>query len=238
MRQRLLTNDITVFIVLGTAIVDAVNPCAIGVLLFLSSVLLKASQKRAALLQLGLVYIATVYVVYALSGLGLIWFQHALIDRGAADAVGLTVAGLIILLGLVELKDAFWYGIGLSLEISPRNRQRLTSMAMRLSLLGVTAIGAFVALVELPCTGGPYLAITTILARSFDARAFLLLLLYNLIFVAPLIAILFMVYFGSSTMIMKRWRQENRRWMNLASGLVMIGLGVFLIGHYRLGWFM
>jgi cytochrome c biogenesis protein CcdA len=229
LRQRLLTDDITVFIVLGTAIVDAVNPCAIGVLLFLSSVLLKASEKRAALLQLGLVYIATVYVVYALSGLGLIWFQHA---------VGLSVAGLIILLGLVELKDVFWYGTGLSLEISPRNRERLTSMVMRLSLLGVTAIGAFVALVELPCTGGPYLAITTILARSFDARAFLLLLLYNLIFVAPLVAILFMIYFGSSTMIMKRWRQENRRWMNLASGLVMIGLGVFLIGHYRLGWFM
>ena len=233
-----MIEDITIRIVLGAAIVDSINPCAIGVILFLSSVLLKVSARRSALLQLGLVYVATVYVVYALSGLGLIWFQQALIERGFADIVGLCVATLMILLGLIELKEVVWHGKGLSLEISPRNKQRLTAMATRMSLLGVIAIGAFVALVELPCTGGPYLAITTILARSFDVRALLLLLLYNFIFVMPLIVILFMIYFGVSTAAMKRWRQDNRRWMNLASGLLMICLGVVLIGYYRLGWLL
>jgi cytochrome c biogenesis protein CcdA len=233
-----VTQDLTLPIVLAAALIDSINPCAIGVILFLSSVLLKVSERKQLLLRLGIVYIATVYVVYTVSGLGLIWFQHALIERGFAEIVGTTVGALIVLLGLIELKDVFWYGKGISLEIAPQHRARLIDMTQRLSLLSVIAIGGFVALVELPCTGGPYLAITTLLARSFDIRAILYLLLYNLIFVLPLLIILLVIHFGSSTLSLKRWRQANRKWMNLTSGLLMMSLGILLIGYYRFGWFL
>jgi cytochrome c biogenesis protein CcdA len=233
-----VTDDLTLPIVLGAAVVDSINPCAIGVILFLASVLLKVSERKQQLLRLGMVYIATVYVVYTVSGLGLIWFQHTLIERGLAEIVGITVGLLVILLGLIELKDVFWYGKGISLEIAPQHRARLIDMAQRLSMLGIITIGGFVALVELPCTGGPYLAITTLLARSFDIRAFLYLLLYNFIFILPLLIILLMIYFGSSTLMLKQWREAKRRWMNLASGLLMIFLGTLLIGYYRFGWFL
>jgi cytochrome c biogenesis protein CcdA len=223
---------------LGAAVIDSINPCAIGVILFLSSVLLKVSARKQLLLRLGAVYISTVYVVYTVSGLGLIWFQHALIERGLAEIVGTTVGTLVVLLGLIELKDVFWYGKGISLEIAPQHRARLNEMAQRASLLGVIAIGGFVALVELPCTGGPYLAITALLAGSFDTRALLYLLLYNFIFILPLLIILLMIYFGSSTLLLKRWRQTNRKWMNLTSGLLMMFLGILLIGYYRFGWFL
>ncbi len=52
----------------------------------------------------------------------------------------------------------------------------------------------------------------------------------------PLVAILVVLAFGSSTTRLKRWRQDNRRWMNLATGMLMIGLGALLIVHYALGW--
>jgi cytochrome c biogenesis protein CcdA len=233
-----MNENLTLPLVLGAAAIDSINPCAIGVLLFLSSVLLKLSDQKRALLRLGMIYIATVYIIYTLAGLGLIWFQHALIEKGFAEIVGITVGVLVILLGLVELKDFFWYGKGISLEIAPRHRERLATMAEKISLASVIAIGGFVAIVELPCTGGPYLAITTILAKSFDTRALLYLLLYNFIFVLPLLVILLLIYFGTSTLLLKTWRQENRKWMNLASGLLMVFLGVLLIGYYRLGWFL
>ncbi len=233
-----MNENLTLPLVLGAAAIDSINPCAIGVLLFLSSVLLKLSDQKRALLRLGMIYIATVYTVYTLSGLGLIWFQHTLIEKGFAEIVGITVGVFVILLGLVELKDFFWYGRGVSLEIAPRHRERLVTMAEKTSLTGVIAIGGFVAIVELPCTGGPYLAITTILAKSFDPRALIYLLLYNFIFVLPLLVILLLIYFGTSTLLLKTWRQENRKWMNLASGLLMVFLGVLLIGYYRLGWFL
>jgi cytochrome c biogenesis protein CcdA len=228
--------DLKLPIVLAAAAIDSINPCAIGVILFLASVLLRVSSQRGLLLRLGSIYIATVYIVYTLSGLGLIWFQIALIRRGWAEIVGITVGVLVIGLGLIEIKDFFWYGHGVSLEIAPRYKEKITQLAEKISVLGIITIGAFVALVELPCTGGPYLAITALLAKSFDTQAFLYLLLYNFIFVLPLIVILLMIYFGAKTVILKRWRQSKRKWMNLATGLLMIFLGALLIAYYRLGW--
>ena len=70
-----MSDDLTWALVLGAALVDSINPCAIGVILFLSSALLRVSSRKI-LLRLGVTYIVTVYIVYMLSGLGLIWFQH------------------------------------------------------------------------------------------------------------------------------------------------------------------
>lgn len=231
-----MTEDLTLTIILGAAAIDSINPCAIGVLLFLGSILLRVSSKKTILLNLGLTYILTVYIVYTLSGLGLIWFQVTLIRYGFAETVGIIVGVLVIMLGLIEIKDFFWYGKGISLEISPQHKEKLTKMAEKISWLGVVSIGGFVAMVELPCTGGPYLAITAILAKSFDMKAFIYLLIYNIIFILPLLVILLLLYFGTSTLKLKQWRQKNRRWMNLSSGLLMISLGILLIAYYRLGW--
>jgi len=228
---------LTLWIVIGAALVDSINPCAIGVLVFLATILLKVSSDKRTLLSLGMLYVATVYVVYMLSGLGLIWFQRTFIRAGWAEVIGTAIGGFVIVLGLISIKDFFWYGKGISLEIAPRYKEKINQMGSRISTVGIITLGAFVAIVELPCTGGPYLAITSILAKSFDRTAFLYLMLYNAIFVLPLVVILFMIYFGASTRILKKWRQTNRKWMNLASGLLMVGLGILLILHYRLGWY-
>ena len=231
-----MSDNLTLAIVLGAAVIDSINPCALGVILFLSSVLLKVSDDKRLLLRLGLIYIATVYIVYILSGLGLVWFQYSLISRGYAEIIGVTVGVFVIILGLIELKDFFWYGRGISLEISDKHKDKIISLTEKISVLGIIAIGAFVALVELPCTGGPYLAITAILAKSFDLQALIYLIIYNAIFVVPLVTILLLVYFGSSTMQLKRWRQNKRKWMNLSNGILMISLGTVLIMYYQLGW--
>lgn len=232
-----MSEKLTLWVVIGAALVDSINPCAIGVLVFLATILVKVSSDKRTLLWLGMLYIATVYVVYILSGLGLIWFQRAFIRAGWAEIVGTTIGGFVIVLGLISMKDFFWYGKGISLEIAPRYKEKINKMAGSISIVGIITLGTFVAVVELPCTGGPYLAITSILAKSFDRTASLYLLLYNAIFVLPLVVILFMIYFGTSTRLLKQWRQSNRKWMNLASGLLMVGLGVLLILHYHLGWY-
>jgi len=218
--------------------VDSINPCALGVILFLSSALLRVSSRKDLLIKLGGIYITTVYVVYTLSGLGLIWFQYELISKGFAEIVGVLVGVFVIVLGLIELKEFFWYGKGISLEITAGHKEKLAKMAENMSVIGIVSIGGFVALVELPCTGGPYLAITALLAKSFDRQAFIYLLIYNFIFVLPLIVILVMIFFGASTMKLKEWRLGKRKWMNLAAGILMIFLGTLLIAYYRLGWYL
>ncbi len=85
------------------------------------------------------------------------------------------------------------------------------------------------------------LAITTLLAKHFDWRAVYYLLIYNLIFVLPLLVILSMAFLGTKIESVKAWKENTKRWMRLATGLLMVGLGVLLIlyanGTISLGGF-
>lgn len=228
---------ITIPLILGTGLVDSINPCAIGVLIFLITTLMALSHNLRRMLLVGFIYIAAVYITYFLAGLGLIWFIQ---KWNIAAEVGTVVGFLIIILGFAELKDFFWYGKGFSLGINPRHIDRIKKMARHATIPGVIALGFFVSAVELPCTGGPYLAITAFLAQHpFDARALGYLLLYNLIFVLPLLIILLAVFCGTRIRVINKWKQKYRKWMRLATGLVLISLGILLIlfarGDIRIG---
>jgi cytochrome c biogenesis protein CcdA len=90
-------------------------------------------------------------------------------------------------------------------------------------------LGAFVAAVELPCTGAPYLAIITILRIDFNAVAFGLMVLYNIIFVAPLIVILTMIVGGTKISDVSKWKEDSKGTMRLFMGLLLVSLGWILI---------
>lgn len=219
--------QITVPLILITGFVDSINPCAIGVLVFLISTLLALSHDRRRMLLTGFIYIAAVYVTYFLAGLGLIWFVQR---WDIVRELGIIVGFLIIVLGFIEIKDFFWYGKGFSLGINPKYVERIKKMARHATIPGVIALGFFVAAVELPCTGGPYLAITAYLAQhQLDFKGLLYLALYNFIFVLPLIVIVGAVYFGTRIGAIQRFKQKHRKWMRLAMGLLLIGLGILLI---------
>lgn len=221
----------TLATVLVTAIVDSINPCAIGVLILLVSVLMTKLTK-GKMIKIGLTYIGAVFIVYFVAGLGLLTFLSN-IPIVITQYIAMAIALLVIGLGILEVKDFFWYGQGASLAIPKRYTKKVEHLVKRshkLTLAGVIGLGAFVAAVELPCTGGPYLAITTVLAeRGIDMLAILLLLLYNLIFVAPLVIILLLVLGGKNLTHVKAWKDKYRPHMRLATGLVLIGLGWFLL---------
>ncbi|HLC55932.1 MAG TPA: GAP family protein [Candidatus Nanoarchaeia archaeon] len=214
-------------VVITTALIDSINPCAIGVLILLISTLLALSKDKKKMLFIGMIYILAVYITYFLAGVGLLLFIQRF---NLAEPIGIGVGILVILLGLVEVKDFWWYGKGFSLSIPYKRSLQIKEKVKKLSAPGAIILGIFVAAVELPCTGGPYLAITTLLSRiGFDLTVLGYLLLYNFIFVLPLIIILLLAYFGSSMKKLEDIRKKDRRWMRLATGLVMIALGVLLI---------
>lgn len=225
--------ELTWPIVLGAAAVDSINPCAIGVLLLLLAVLIRKSKHKEEIIRISSIYIASVYIVYMLSGLGLIWFQSFLIQLGFAAILGTLVGILVILGGLVEIKDFFWYGKGFSLMIPAKYSKEIENRIAHISAGSAIALGIFVAMVELPCTGGPYLAITTLLAKQFDISAIIYLLVYNVIFVLPLAIMAAIAYFHGNVANMLNWKQKQRKWMRLLTGIIMVALGFFLIYYYN-----
>jgi len=218
----------TLGLVLGSAAIDSINPCAIGVLILMISVILGGHKSVGKMLYLGGLYIFSIFLTYLLAGLGLLYFLGS-IPLFVTEYISITVGSIIVLLGLIEIKDYFWYGRGISLGIPLIFTKKIQEMAKNITVPGVILTGAFVAGVELPCTGAPYLAIITILSTNFNLVAFLLLVLYNIVFVLPLLVILLLVAGGTKLPAVKAWKQESRGVMRLAIGLLLVGLGWLLI---------
>ncbi len=218
----------TIGTVVITAAIDSINPCAIGVLILMLSVLLAAKKSTKRMVLLGLAYIFAVFAVYFLAGLGLTYF-FANIPLYITEYLSITVGILIIGAGILEIKDFFWYGKGFSLTIPPIFAKRLHNYSSKTTVFGIMFLGAFVSAVELPCTGAPYLAIITLLSQYFDFTALLLLIAYNLVFVSPLIIILILVASGKKLHEIKRWKQANRTYMRLFIGLLLVAMGWLLI---------
>ena len=219
----------TITTIVITALIDSINPCAIGVLILMISIILSAKKSTKKLLTLGLLYIGSVMTVYLLAGLGLLYFFTKL-PLVITEYISITVGTLIILAGLIEMKDFFWYGQFFSLEIPYYFSKKLDNVASsNVTYLGVILLGAFVSAIELPCTGAPYLAIITLLSQYFDLTAFLLLVLYNIIFVSPLIVILISVAAGAKLYSIKKWKHTYRPYMRLFTGLLLIFMGWLLI---------
>lgn len=218
----------TLSVVLGSAAIDSINPCAIGVLILMISLLVSQRKSTKTMLFMAGLYIFAIYVAYLLAGLGLIYFL-ATIPLRAAEYISIFVGSLVVIFGISEIKDYFWYGRGFSLGIPPSMAKKIHDLAKNVTVPGVILTGIFVAGVELPCTGGPYLAIITLLSRNFNFSAFILMLIYNVIFVMPLVVITIMVALGTRLHSVKKWKQESRGLMRLAIGLLLISLGWLLI---------
>jgi cytochrome c biogenesis protein CcdA len=218
-------NRLTWGVVIIAALIDSINPCAFGVLLFLMAVLLSlGSSKRA--LRAGILYTFVIFIVYLVAGLGIM----KLVSSFAwADNVKLVV-GIVVLIGaLIEFKDFFWEGKGFSLKIPTSTKPLLEKYIHKGTLPAVFVLGALVALVELPCTGGIYLAILSLIS-SEGSKGLVYLFVYNLIFVLPLILITYVIYRGTRVESINSWVQKNKRFMRLAAGIIMVLLGLSLLG--------
>jgi cytochrome c biogenesis protein CcdA len=223
----------TLGLVIGSAAIDSINPCAIGVLILMVSVILGSTKKgenqRKRLLKLGGAYVFAVFFTYLVAGLGLVYFFSS-IPIVIAQYLSLFVGALVMLAGIMEIKDYFWYGKGFSLQIPHYFANKIHKYSTeKKTIAGVMLLGAFVAAVELPCTGAPYLAIITIIRIDFNFMAFLMMVLYNLIFIAPLLVILVMVAFGTKISDVSKWKEESKGKMRLFMGLLMAVLAWLLM---------
>ncbi len=219
-------------ILLGLA--DSVNPCAISVLaLMLIAIVTYNPGNRKQVLLAGLSFVLAVVIMYLFYGYLIITaFQFiqslASIKLYIYKALG---AGAIIL-GILELKDYFKYkpgGVGteMPLFLRPKVNKIISKVT---SPIGAFGMGLFVTLFLLPCTIGPYIILGGLLAEQSFISAIPMLLLYNLIFVLPMIAVTVIVFLGSKKAEdVKDWKEKNVRKMHLIAGALMLLIGILMV---------
>ncbi len=217
---------LTVPLVISAALVDGINPCAFAVLIFLLLSIVSLDSKKR-MVMVGSAYIGAVFVFYLLSGLGLFTVVQV---AGVARIFSFGAALVALAAGILMLRDAL-SSTDAPLMAIPESRRGVIDRFIRLSSVpGALVLGVLVGMFELPCTGGIYLAILSLLSEQMTLSEGLpLLMLYNVIFVLPLVIILGLVVWGIPPERMTRWRKEKRKMVRLLMAAVMIGIGIVVL---------
>lgn len=206
---------------------NSVHPCSIAILLFLISFLFSIKRTKNNIIALGLVYIAGIFLTYLAIGLGI--FSAVKISN-QPFFVAYIASFLLILLGLINLKDFFLPNLPIHLRIPSFTKGTIGHFMEKATLPAAFILGVIVGLCAFPCTGGIYTAIVTALATTKSVSFYGYLLLYNFLFVLPLIVLVLISgnkkMFDAVSMIEKK----NKQKLHLINGILMIliGIGVYL----------
>ena len=223
--------------VLVGGIADGVNPCAISTLVFLISVLSMARVRGRHLLLAGAAFCVASFLTYTAIGFGLLRALHALYYFGTVRrAVDLVLIAVLAVLAFYSFRDALRFrkshragDVALQLPAKVRlaiHRLLRAGLGRRAQVGAAFLIGAAVTALETVCTGQVYVPTLTLIAKSGAGvpRAVSLLLVYNLMFILPLLIALVMTYNGLKLAKLVRWSVRSVVLSKLLLGAFFLGL--------------
>lgn len=233
--------------ILNAGLIDGINPCAFTVLVFFISFLTFVGYRKRELIVLGITFILSVFVTYILIGLGLFKFIQSLeVFSALSKVIYFAVTCLAIILGFYSLYDWYIYNktgnpektklrlpdfiklkIQKIIQDSSRNKNRtLAELAIAIALSGFA-----VSLLESVCTGQTYLPTVVYVLRDpyLRSRAFLYLVLYNIMFIVPLAAILIAALLGVKSETFAKLARKHLGIIKLLSAALFFLLGILLL---------
>lgn len=217
---------------IAMGLLDGLNPCSMWVLILMISLLATLNDRKRMLIIAGTFVLVegVAYFVFMTA-----WLNLFLLI-GLSRASQLVIAAIAIAAGLINMKDFVMPGRGPSLSISDKSkpgiyarmRDILRAKSLPAAIAGVIVLGLMVQVVEFLCTSGfPALFTRILTLRQLDTASYYgYLLLYNLAYMFDDVVVLAI---GVTTLSHRRLQDKEGRWLKLISGLVMVGLGVYLI---------
>lgn len=213
-------------LIVSSAVIDSINPCAFSILLLTIAFLFSVGKLRAKILSIGVFYIAGIFLVYLLIGLGILQTLHLFNTPHFMAKIG---ASLLIVLGLINIINEFFPAFPIKLKIPSVAHRKMAQLIEVGSLPTAFFLGALVGLCEFPCTGGPYLmALGLLHDKATYLKGVGYLLIYNLIFVLPLIIILILASNKNILAKIQTWHQREKFAMRFWGGVAMVALGIII----------
>lgn len=215
-------------------LLDGFNPCSMWVLILMVSMLAPMGNRPRMLAVAGAFVLVegVAYFIFMAAWLNLfLWI-------GLSRASEIAIAAIAVAAGALNLKDFWALGVGPSLsipqaakpDIYARMRGILQAENLWGALVGAVVLAVLVQIVELFCTSGFPALYTRILTlrqlQGWDYYGYLLL--YNLAYMLDDIVVLAV---GVVTLSQRRLQRNQGRWLKLASGAVMVGLGIYLLAR-------
>ncbi|NSW76600.1 MAG: hypothetical protein HPY68_07470 [Candidatus Atribacteria bacterium] len=228
----------TLWVLVGAGLLDGLNPCAFATIIFMVNLLLVLGHNRRRIVEVGTTYAVAVFVTYLLLGVGIfeVWRSLSVYQIISRVVYGV-MAGILIVLAVLSLKDAFEYRkTGKDTEMTlglPKgwrvkiNQYLKESFTNRGFFLAAILSGFVISIVEAGCTGQVYLPTIMYIAREvqeYRLRALGYLLFYNAFFIVPLIVVFLSIFFGSQSKALVNFGRKNV----FVSKIALAGLFVVL----------
>jgi cytochrome c biogenesis protein CcdA/thiol-disulfide isomerase/thioredoxin len=222
--------------------VDGLNPCAFATLCFFVSYLALSGRQGREVLATGTAFTVGVFLAYLAVGLGFYQVLDLLGDllttlgRWVYGLTGLFCAVLAVFSFLDFLK-ARRSGIGdMALNLPHALRMRINAVIRkgrhsRVFVVGSFFTGVAVSLLELACTGQVYLPtiVFVVSQPEMRVRALLFLILYNLLFILPLVVVFILAYYGTTSKQLTRFLERRGATIKLGMALLFAALAAWLL---------
>ncbi|MDE3090464.1 MAG: hypothetical protein KGJ80_13870, partial [Chloroflexota bacterium] len=227
--------------VVFAGLVDGLNPCAFATLIFLISYMNFTNRKGREVLAVGGAFTLGVFLAYLGVGLGLYKLLALLGDTlhtlsrwvYAITALMCAVLAVVSLLDFLKARRGDLGDMTLKLPESLRQRVNAvvrTGAQTRAFVTGACVTGVIVSFIELACTGQIYLP-TIIFVTSIPelrVQAVGYLLLYNLLFILPLVIVFVLAYYGTSSFQLGRFLEKNAARVKLGAVILFASLALWL----------
>jgi cytochrome c biogenesis protein CcdA len=221
--------DFLPLLIIAAAFVDSINPCAFSVLFITLAFLFSLGHSRSQIIKTGLVYVSGIFLTYILIGLGVL---KVLTIFNIPNSMAKLGAIAIILFGIINLINEFFPKFPIKLKMPEATHGKVGELIARATVPAAFLLGLLVGMFEFPCTGGPYLLVLGLLhdEGSF-MTGFWYLVLYNFIFVLPLLIAIFISTDKPILEKLDKLRRMETKKSRVWVSLIVIGLGllVFLI---------
>jgi sulfite exporter TauE/SafE len=227
--------------VLGAGLLDGVNPCAFTTIIFFVSYLAVMGRKGRDILLVGVSFTVAVFITYLLVGVGVLGFVHSLgIVKTFSRVVYLATGAFCLVLAGFSLFDVYRIKQGriedIALKLPERLQKRVHQTIregrnVRNYVWAAFVTGFLVSLLELACTGQVYLPTIIFVSGVPELRvnALVYLVLYNLMFILPLVIIFVLVFYGTTSKQLTGFFRANAASVKLLTALLFAALGFWLL---------
>jgi cytochrome c biogenesis protein CcdA len=227
--------------VLIAGLIDGLNPCAFATIVFLVSYLSFLGKQSREILTYGIIFTFGVFIAYIIAGMGLMaGFRQLSGFPMITKGIYLVIGTFAIVLGIISFYDYLQFRGGhlekmkLQLPMFLKKKIhgiiRVQTRSTKAGFLGTFALGFVIAATEVVCTGQVYLPTIGYIMSIPELRvhAFLNLILYNIMFIIPLVGVFVAAFFGVTSERMALATKKRTGTVKLLTAILFIGLGVFL----------
>lgn len=220
------TNPFQPMAIVLAALADAVNPCAIFIFTVAVTYSTVYKSKRDGILY-GIIFCIAIFTTYFF--IGVLGKSAIGIIAEFIPYIKTLLAISIIVLGVAHIWTMFKPKHNHVTELSSGLKQKVfDTVKNRTNLTGAALAGILCGLIELPCTGGPYAFALSILSTKPQFESIMWLLIYNLIYILPLLIILMVISFSKNGIEqIGEWRQTRSAYLHGFMGFILISAGIF-----------